>query len=156
MTGRLMVDLILMGMSLLATLGTAGLLYYQNFIYQRPMIDVTQQEGQMIEEVKKSLEISGLKLEDMTFNISSRVGRLRFLDLSVEVMPMPGLPLKVLEDHKIALQDIFILKASEMNDDELNTVSGKLIFESRIKEEAELLFKRPAISRVVFTKFVIQ
>ena len=66
-----------------------------------------------------------------------------------------------LETNKYILRDEIITLAGSMYPNELNTVSGKLVFEEKIKQRfndalASATNKKKTIRKIYFTKFVVQ
>lgn len=156
MTGKKLIDIILIGLMLLATLATAGVFVYTQFFYERPLPDPAVERAKMHEQAKEQLFPNSYKIDKLTINLPARSSRLRYLDMQAYLVPFTSEATESFDQHKAAIQDIVIDVASSIDPDELATVSGKILFENRIKKRVNALFPQPLVKKVQFTDFVIQ
>jgi flagellar FliL protein len=156
MTGNAFVDKILVGISLGASLVCLGLFIYTEMVYQRPLLDNASEFMKLESDAKEINIIDSYKLEKLIVNLQSRTKRLRFLDVQVFIVPFKSGDISTLEEMKVIIHDEMIDVASRMEPDELNTVAGKILLESRVKKRINLLAKRPIAKRLYYTKFVVQ
>lgn len=141
---------------LLVTLGTIGVFVYTQHFYERPLPDPETERLKMQEEAKAQLFPNSYKLDKMIINLPSRSSRLRFLDMQAYLVPFNSEATESFDKYKAAIQDAIIDVASAMAPEELGTVTGKILFEKRIKERVNALFPKPLVKNVQFTDFVIQ
>jgi flagellar FliL protein len=92
----------------------------------------------------------------MTINLASEQTRLRFLDVEVHLLPFQEEGLKVLEQHKTKMFDIIIEVAGTLSPDELNSVSGKILLENRLKKKINEYLKNQVVREIFFSTFVVQ
>jgi flagellar protein FliL len=157
MTGNPLVDKIVLGLNALVSFALAGLMYYYSAIHQKPLPgDQAMTEVMKKDIEEKSMTFSALEVSGTIVNLRSRTSRLRFLDIDMQLVPSPPFTVEELKTHLVVIRDIVINVASQMTDEELSTVSGKILLEGRIKKETELYFKRPSLEKIIFTKYVIQ
>lgn len=156
MTGKKLIDTILIGLMLLATLATAGVFFYTQYVYERPLPNPEAERAKMFEQAKEKLFPNSYKLDKLIINLPSRSSRLRFLDMQVYLVPFESSATESFDKHKAAIQDLIIEIASAMEPGELGTISGKILLESRMKNSINMLFPKPLIKSIQFTDFVIQ
>lgn len=156
MTGKKLIDTILIGLMLLATLATAGVFFYTQYVYERPLPNPQAERAKMFEQAKEKLFPNSYKLDKLIINLPSRSSRLRFLDMQVYLVPFESSATEYFDKHKAAIQDLIIEIASAMEPGELGTISGKILLESRMKKSINMLFPKPLIKSIQFTDFVIQ
>ena len=99
---------------------------------------------------------STLKLDKLIVNLKSRTSRLRFLDLQTYLVPFKNQHNDTLEENKAVINDIIIDEAARMKPEELNTVSGKLIFESRLRKRINTVLRGSIVKDIFFSRFVVQ
>jgi flagellar FliL protein len=155
-TGKDIIDKLLMAINFLAILGGLGVFVYTNVIYKRPLPQESVAYQEFLKEVNNKAILETFKLDKITTNIVTTTGRLRFLDMEAHLEPVKGKYIDRLKEKKAIIHDIVINISSRMEPDELNTVSGKILLENRIKKELNQLYKKAVIKRIYFTKFVVQ
>lgn len=156
MTGKKLIDTILISLMLLATLATAGVFFYTQYLYEKPLPNPEVERLKMIEEAKTKLFPNSYKLDKLIINLPSRSSRLRFLDVQAYLVPFSSEATESFDLKKAHIQDIVIEIASAMEPEELGTISGKILLESRMKKQINSLFPKPLVKSVQFTDFVIQ
>jgi len=156
LTGKKLIDTILIGMMLLATLATAGVFFYTQYLYEKPLPNPEEERLKMAEEAKTKLFPNSYKLDKLIINLPSRSSRLRFLDIQAYLIPFSSEATESFDKYKANIQDIVIEIASAMEPEELGTISGKILLESRMKKQINALYAKPLVKSVKFTDFVIQ
>lgn len=156
MTGKKLIDTILVGLMLLASAATVGVFVYTEYLYERPLPDPAAEREKMHAQAKEQLFPNSYKLDKLTINLPSRSSRLRFLDMQAYLVPFNSEATEAFDKNKAAIQDIVISITSAMDAEELGTVSGKILLEARIKKQVNAIFPKPFVKTVQFTDFVIQ
>lgn len=156
MTGNRMIDNILLGLMLGATTATLAFYFYTLKIYEKPLPSDSVERQALMDDSKKAIFAEAYKLDKLIVNLKSRTSRLRFLDLQTYLVPFKNQQLDLLEEKKPIINDIIIDEASRINPNELNTVSGKLIFENRLRKRINNQFKNSIVKDIFFSRFVVQ
>lgn len=156
MTGNKSIDRIILILTLLTTIGTAGVFFYTEMIYKRPVPKNEEELAKLKDETKNINVPQSFKLDDIIVNLPSNTSRLRFLNVGINIVVFEDKDITTLEESKNAILDIIIEIASNMEPDELNSISGKLIFESRIKNKVNQVLKKSIVKELFYTKFVVQ
>lgn len=158
MTGNRIIDFILWNLTLLITGGALGVFVYTEVIYKRPPVIDSVEKKEMMEDIAKAESIEAVALGKITMNILSDrpSARLRFLDVEASLIPFNGGATTRINDNKKAIIDGFIDVASRMSPEELASISGRILLESRLKRRIEEITGPQTVKEVLFTTFVIQ
>ena len=152
----MLVDKIIMGIFISTSLAVAGLFIYTEKVYKRPGIDIKNEEMQLLNSGRTDGKSSSVPQEKIIINLSSDGQRLRFLQLQLELVPFKQEYSGLFKPNQAMINDAIIDVAGQMSPDELNTLSGKILLEERIKNKLNKAFKLDAVREIYFTQFVVQ
>jgi len=156
MTGKKIIDNILIALCLLTTISVLGLFYYNSEIYKQPPVDNKAEFDGMIKDQRDRLLISPYKLPKMILNLKSRGTRLRYLDTEIFLTPFSETDAEAFKKFESRIQDVIIAIASKMSTAEISSVSGKILFEERIKKQINETLGKASVKEIHFGKFIIQ
>ncbi len=157
MTGIKVLDQLIIVFMTLATMACLGVFVYTEFLFKKPLLEDGVEKANMMTETKKMVFPAPFKLKKMTINLKSqRRGRLRFLDIEMHLVPFKDGESDKIEGHKPQIRDSIIDVIGHMNPNDLNSVSGKLILESRIKKRINSIIGSKIVKGVLFSHFVVQ
>ena len=156
MTGNKTIDTVIMLLVLLLTGAALGTFVYTEMIYKKPLPTNEQGLAELKADTKNIMIPESFKLDKLIINLPSKSRRLRFLDVIIHLVVFKQESVSILENNKAIINDIIIDVASNMEPDELNSISGKLIFEARIKKKINEEMGVPMIKELFYTKFVVQ
>jgi len=156
MTGNKLIDQIILFASLLICVGALGVFVFTEMIYQKPRISDQVEKQKMLDEGRKQVFPSPFKMKKLIVNLPSHNKRLRFLDISVHLVPFKPELHEILENNRPPIRDAVIDIAGKMPPAELNSVSGKILLENRIKKRINQILHQKVIKDIYFSKFVVQ
>lgn len=156
MTGNKNIDKVILILALLATMATAGVFVYTEILYKRVLPDDQTEFSALKESTKNNFIPESFKLDKIIVNLPSHTSRLRFLDTEIHLVLFDKEFVKLLEENKAVINDLIIEIASDIDPDELNTISGKLIFESRVRNRLNKKLGKMVVKELFYSKFVIQ
>jgi flagellar FliL protein len=156
MTGKPFIDKILILINALLVLGSAGLVFYSHKMIKKVPTDQVGEFQNLKDTTYQNIQVTPVKLKKLTINLFSEQTRLRFLDIEPFALTFEDSQKQTVTDFETQILDIIIDVASGMEPNELNTLTGKMLFESRIKNKINELLGEPIIKQVFFGKFVIQ
>ncbi|AYF44883.1 flagellar basal body-associated protein FliL [Halobacteriovorax sp. BALOs_7] len=156
MTGRKLLDQIIIALTLLTTIATVGVFVYTNVIYKKELPSNQKELTSLKEDFGELNFPSTYVLDKITLNLESATRRLRFLDVQINLVLFNQDDSEILDQYKPQIYDIVIDVAAAISPEELNSLSGKLIFESRIKKRINELVKKRVVKEVFYSKFVVQ
>lgn len=156
MTGNKLFDKILILLNLTVVFGAVGLIYYsQNMI---PPEEINQEEAfkELKEKSHKTLNTKPIEFNRTLLNLSSSKSRLRFLEIKVSIETFDLEDQEFVKTKEYVVYDAIINIASAMKPNELNSVTGKLLLESRLKNHLNEYFQDDIVKKIYFSQFVIQ
>lgn len=156
MTGKPALDKILMALNLAVLFGCLGVFVYTTKMYKKPLPDEATEFDGLKEDARTRTEIPPYKMEKLTLNLYTSGSRLRFLDLELHFLPFGEEQTKILETHKAHLVDMTIEVVGDMSPEELNSISGKILLESRLKKRINDYMGSQTVREIFFSTFVIQ
>ena len=139
MTGKKLIDLIILGLSLLATLAALGVVLYTTKIFKRPLPNSELEKAKLLSSGRSFKPIKSYKMKRIIINLPSRTQKLRFLEVITEIVPFKDEQVAEIEKIKHIVRDSFLDIAGEMKPDELNSLTGKILLENRIKQRLSLI-----------------
>lgn len=157
MTGNRTIDMALIGLMTLASAGVFALFIYTEMVYVKPLPDEKSEKERLIQEAKtQKMNLEAIKLDKLTINLPSNRSRLHYLDLESYLIPFKNDTRDSVDKKKAIIYDAIIDTAMNMESDELNTVTGKMLFESRVKNKINEILGGKKIKDIQFTVFVVQ
>lgn len=152
-----MAQKILIILNLFIVLAGAGLVYYShNMLGPEPTDQAAEIEG-LKSQALESLDIRPVAIPKIAVNLHSRGSRLRYLNIEMNVLPFSKDQLDIIKANEHVFKDAVIEIASQSAPEDLDTVTGKILFESRIKEQVNSkLGNSPVVKQIYFSVFVVQ
>lgn len=156
MTGNKAVDNAILFLTLLATAACLGIFVYTEMIYKRPLPQNDQEMTLLMSDSKSQVFPAPFKLDKLIINLKSRKTRLRFLNLQAYIVPLYENTDDIFESNRAIINDAIIQIAGRMEADELNSISGKILLEDRVKKAINKITRKQLVKELLFTKFVVQ
>lgn len=156
MTGKRVVDMAIISLSLLGTAAALAVLIYSEFIYERPLPIDKEELEKLLVDSKAGVYPETYKLKRIIVNLQSRTKRLRFLEVEVHLSPFKKNKRELIEAKEALIKDAIIEVAGRMDPAELNSVSGKILLENRLKKSINKILGGSIIKDIFFWKFVVQ
>lgn len=155
-----MLDMILLGVMTLATLAVTGLFYWTEKVYKKPRIDEDKEKMSLFKETDpKALPIF-YKIDKMTISLVPKnaaiTSRLRWLEIEVQLALFSEEDNGFVKAYQAIVLDRIIDVTSKMGPDELNTLSGKILLEDRLKREINKALNKTVIKSIFFPRYIIQ
>lgn len=157
MTGNRTLDMALIGLMTLASVSVLSLFVYTEMLYVKPLPDENTEKQKLIEQARlQKINQEAIKLDKITVNLPTERSRLHYLDLESYLIPFKSDVRELVEKKKAIIFDAIIDTAMTMDADELNSVTGKMLFESRVKNRINEILGGKKIKDIQFTVFVVQ
>ena len=97
-----------------------------------------------------------VQFPEMVINLYSREARLRFVNLKMNIETFEQEQIQLIENAKPLIQDALVDVASHMKPNELNSVTGRILLETRIKNKVNSRLSTSAVKKIYFSKFIVQ
>ena len=160
MTGKKLLDTILVGVMILATLTVAGLFYYTERMYKKPPIDENAEKAALMTSVDAKAIPTFFKVDKMTISLipknEAANSRMRWLEIEMHLVLFESNAQEEMKANLPIVQDRIIDIASKMGPDELNSLSGKILLEDRLKREINKALHKPTVKNIYFASFIVQ
>lgn len=160
MTGKKLLDMILLGVMILATLAVVGLFYYTEKMYKKPPIDENAEKAALMTSVDAKAIPTFFKVDKMTISLipknEAANSRMRWLEIEMHLVLFESNAQEEMKANLPIVQDRIIDIASKMGPDELNSLSGKILLEDRLKREINKALHGPVVKNIYFASFIVQ
>lgn len=156
MKGVAKIDVLIVSAFSVATLAITGLFYYTIHMAPKPLPKEKENLEKLSDLTKPKELIKGIPVKRILVNLPSSTSRLRFLELEISLFPFRENQKTKIKETLPILKDTIINVVSKMEPDELNSISGKILLEERIKKRFHQSVSQQLISKIFYTKFVVQ
>ena len=152
-----MTQKILIILNLVIVLAGAGLVFYShNMIKPEPTDQSAEVEG-LKTGALESLDVRPVAIPKLAVNLHSRGSRLRYLNIEMNVLPFTNDQAEIIKSNQHVFKDAVIEIASQLGPEDLDTVTGKILLENRIKKQVNAkLGSSPVVKQIYFSVFVVQ
>lgn len=152
-----MVQKILIIVNLVVVLLGAGLVYYSHNMLKPVPVDQAAETEAMKNDAATIGQITAVPIKKFVVNLHSRSTRLRYLDLEVSLMPFHQDQAEIIKANEHIFKDVVIDVASHLGPEDLDSVTGKILLENKIKKQVNAkLGETPVIKQIFFSGFVVQ
>lgn len=160
MTGKKLIDMILLGVMTLTTLAVIGLFYYTEKMYKRPPIDESLERQAFLKEGNPKTLPVFFKIDKMTVSLVPKdltgIQRMRYAELEIHLVLFKSEEAGIIKTYLSVVQDKIITVASKMGADELNSLTGKILLEDRLKKEINKSLGQPVVKSIFFSRYIVQ
>ncbi|MBT6326429.1 MAG: flagellar basal body-associated FliL family protein [Bdellovibrionales bacterium] len=134
----------------------AGTFLYTDYLYKKPLPDNNSEMNALLADSGRNIIPASFDLNKTTINLRSSSGRLRFLDVNLHLVPFNNEYYGHLERKSDIIYDLLIQIAGQYSPSDLNSLTGKMIFEEKFKTTLNKKLGNNIIKEIYFSKFVIQ
>ena len=160
MTGKKLLDTILLGLMVLSTMAVVGLFYYTEKMYKRPPIDEKKERETFLKEGNAKTLPAFYKLDKITVSLvpkdPSGMQRMRYVELEIHLVLFTADDAGIIKTYLSVVQDKIITVASKMGADELNSLTGKILLEDRLKKEVNKALAKTVVKSIFFSRYIVQ
>jgi flagellar FliL protein len=148
---------ILVIVNLVVVLAGAGLVYYSHAIIKPEATNQAAEEASLKSNAMEQSQITAVPMKKFVVNLHSRGTRLRYLDVEMNILPFHNDQKELIKAHEYVIKDVLIEIASQLAPEDLDTLSGKILLENKIKKQVNAkLGPIPVIKQIYFSGFVVQ
>ena len=151
-----MVQKILILLNLVIVLAGAGLVFYSHNMLKPEPTNQAAEAEKMKTDALESSQIQPVPIKKFVVNIHSKSTRLRYLDLEMNILPFHEDQKELIKANEHIFKDIVIEIASHLDPDELDSVTGKILLENKIKKQVNAKLGQPVVKQIYFSGFVVQ
>lgn len=142
--------------NLVVVLAGAGLVYYaHNMIKPEPTNQTTELENLKTGAMEQA-QVQAVPMKKFVVNLHSRGTRLRYLDVEMNILPFHNDQKELIKASEHVFKDVVIEIASHLEPEDLDTLSGKILLENKIKKQVNAKLGEPVVKQIFFSGFVVQ
>lgn len=156
MTGNKIIDYVIVGLSIFCSILAVAYFGYTNFIYEKPIYNDASEFARMKAESSEIQIKNSYEIKRLIVNLSARSTRLRYIEMDMHLVPFKSKYLGLLEKYDAQIKDVIIDITSKMTAEDINSVSGKILLESRVKNQINEMLTKPVVKQILFSKFTVQ
>ena len=156
MTGNAGLDKIILGVNGVVVALATALVFYSHSMIKPLHTDQSREFTGMVRNAMVELKKLPVTFDEIVVNLYSRERRLRFLDLIMNLDVYEDGQQEQVRNLKPIILDTLIDITGNMNPEELNSVTGKILLEARLKNKINDLVGNKLVKKIYFSKFIIQ
>ncbi|MBA2403786.1 MAG: flagellar basal body-associated FliL family protein [Bdellovibrionales bacterium] len=147
---------ILLIINLVVVLAGAGLVYYSHNMIKAEATDQAAEVENLKNSAMEQAQVQAVPMKKFVVNLHSRGTRLRFLDVEMNILPFHNDQKELIKASEYIFKDTLIEIASHLTPEELDTLSGKILLENKIKKQVNAKLGQPVVKQIYFSGFVVQ
>lgn len=148
---------ILILINLVVALAGAGVVYYSHNMIKPIPTNQAAEADALKNDAVASTQIQPVPIKKFVVNLHSKSSRLRYLDLEMNVLTFHEDQKELIKASEHIFKDVVIQIASQLEPDDLDSVTGKILLENKIKKQVNAkLGEPPVIKQIYFSGFVVQ
>jgi flagellar FliL protein len=152
-----MIQKILILLNLIVALGASGVVFYSHNIIKPPPTDQVAEAEAIKTDAITSTQLQPVLIKKFAVNLHSRSTRLRYLDIEMNVLTFEEAQKPIIKASEHLFKDMAIEVASHLDPEELDSITGKILFENKVKKRVNaLISEKPTIKQIYFSVFVVQ
>lgn len=143
-------------MNFIVVLAGAGLVYYAHtMIKPEPTNQAAETDSLKTQAIEQS-QLQPVPIKKFVVNLHSASTRLRYLDVEMNILTFHADQKDIIKAHEYLFKDVVIEVASHLDPDDLDSVTGKILLENKIKKQVNAKLGQPVVKQIFFSVFVVQ
>lgn len=152
-----MLQKILIIVNLVVALAGVGIVFYSHNVLKPEPTDQVAEAETLKQEAAEANQLKPVPIKKFVVNLHSQGNRLRYLDLEMNVLTFKQVQTQIIKDNEHIFKDTVVELASHLTPEDLESVTGKILLENRIKKQVNAkLGDPPVIKQIYFSGFVVQ
>lgn len=147
---------ILMIANLVFVLLGAGVVFYSHNMLKPAPTDQALEREKLQKDALQGAQLQPVPIKRFVVNLHSRATRLRYLDLEMNVLTFSEEQKEIVRSNEHIFKDAVVEIASKLSPEDLDTVTGKILLENKIKTRVNHKFGQPVVRQIYFSGFVVQ
>lgn len=143
--------------NLVVAILAAGVVYYSHNMIKPEPTNQAAEEDALKKDAAAATQIQPVPIKKFVVNLHSKSSRLRYLDIEMNVLTFSEDQKQIVKANEHIFKDTVVEIASHLTPDELESVTGKILLENRIKKAVNAkLGEPPVVKQIYFSGFVVQ
>ena len=142
--------------NLVFVLLAAGVVIYSHTMIKPAPTDQALETEKLQKDAVQGAQLQPVPIKRFVVNLHSRATRLRYLDLEMNVLTFSEEQKQIVRSNEHIFKDAVVEIASRLSPEDLDTVTGKILLENKIKTRVNQKFGQPVVRQIFFSGFVVQ
>jgi len=142
--------------NLVVVLAGAGLVFFSHKMIKPEATNQVEEEEKLKAGALEKAQVKPVPMKKFVVNLHSKQTRLRYLDVEMNILPFDNAQAEIIKANEYIFKDVLIEVASHLVPDELDTLSGKILLENKIKKQVNTKLGQPVVKQIYFSGFVVQ
>lgn len=147
---------VLIIINMVVVLAGAGLVFYSHNILKPAPTDQAAEAAALKDQAIAQSQLQPVPIKKFVVNLHSESTRLRYLDLEMNILTFHEDQKALVKDNEHIFKDAVVEITSHLEPSELDTITGKMLLESRIKKQVNAKLGQPVVKQIFFSGFVVQ
>jgi flagellar FliL protein len=148
---------ILIIVNLVVAIAAVGVVFYAHTMMKPPATNQVEEAEALKKNAAASTQVLPVPMKKIVVNLHSKSSRLRYLDIEMNILTFTEEQKPLIKENEHLIKDIVIELASHLTPDELESVTGKMLLENRIKKAVNAkLGETLVVKQIYFSNFVVQ
>jgi flagellar FliL protein len=147
---------VLIIINLVVVLAGAGLVFYSHNVLKPAPTDQAAEARALKDHAIAQSQLQPVPIKKFVVNLHSRGTKLRYLDLEMNILTFHEDQKEIVKNNEHLFKDTVIEITSHLEPDDLDTVTGKILLENRIKKQVNSKLGQPVVKQIFFSGFVVQ
>lgn len=147
---------VLIIINMVVVLAGAGLVFYSHNILKPAPTDQAAEALALKEGAMAQSQLQPVPIKKFVVNLHSKSTRLRYLDLEMNILTFQEDQKAIVKANEHIFKDTVVEITSHLEPSELDTITGKMLLESRIKKQVNAKLGQPVVKQIFFSGFVVQ
>ena len=143
--------------NLVIAIAGGGLVFYSHNLLKPESTNQVAEAEALKQQAAEANQLRPVSLKKFVVNLHSQSNRLRYLDLEMNILTFREEQAQIIKDNEYILKDVVVELASHLTPEDLESMTGKMLLENRIKKQVNAkLGDPPVIKQIFFSGFVVQ
>ena len=142
--------------NLVIVLAGAGLVFYSHNMLKPEPTNQALEAQNLKDNAMAQSQVQSVPIKKFVVNLFSRSTRLWYLDVEMNILPFHADQAELIKSSEHILKDVLVEIASHLTPEELDTLSGKILLENKIKKQVNAKLGQPVVKQIYFSGFVVQ
>jgi flagellar protein FliL len=151
-----MLQKVLITANLVVVLLAAGVVFYSHNMINPEPTDQAAEAESLKTQVLNAGQIRPVPIKKFVVNLHSQGTRLRYLDLEMNILTFHEDQKQLIKNQEHLFKDVVIEVASRFEPQDLDSLTGKIEFENKVKKQVNAKLGQPVVKKIFFSGFVVQ
>lgn len=151
-----MLQKILIIANLVVVLAGVGLIVYSHTMLKPEPTDQALEAEAMKTDAQALSQLRPVPIKKFVVNLHSGSSRLRYLDIEMNILTFHEDQRPIVKANEHVFKDVIVEIASHLGPDDLDSVTGKILLENKIRKQVNAKLGQPVVKQIYFSGFVVQ